>query len=92
LPWPQGNEPCILGGKHFLHAIELRQPVIVPWFDVRLRLWSTLAKAPGPSSSALVLVRFSRPLGAWCGLVEVARFVGFDLGVSPRAAGLDWLR
>ena len=45
------------------------------------RLWSTLAQMSGPCSCALVPVRFSRPLGARCGLVEIALFAGPDFDV-----------
>src|SRR5829696_4810571 len=48
---------------------------------VRFHSWSTLDKAPVLSSSALVPVRFSRPLGARCGLVEIALFAGPDFDV-----------
>jgi hypothetical protein len=54
--------------------------------SVRQRPWSAAAKMSVPCLSALVLVRFNCPLGARCGLVEIA-FSPAVVSMFPKGGG-----
>ena len=85
LPWPQGNDLRILGGKPLRDAIELRQPVIAQGFG---RALASLVD-PGQGAGAVLKRARSRPLhsssrgSVWSVRGRVFRQLRF--GGSPRA-------